>query len=183
MKRILIITGQSGAGKSTVAKEFLQFVQDGHSSLLTFGDVGKSLAIEKGFLRLGEYFEGTDTLIFKKELREALLKEISNKMQNSDFLVIEGLVYYDVVLAVKNTYKKVLIANIDVPYEIRIQRIAKKLRKTIQEAQENEKRKEKLKYTIGIDKVMECADYRLDGRKSVEEVVKELGQFVDSSWT
>lgn len=182
MKKILIITGYSGAGKSTVAKEFLRFAQDDSPALLTFGEVGKRLAVKNGFERLGEYFENTETVVFKEKLRRALLAEIDHKIQNTDFLVVEGLVYYDVVLAVKDTYKKVLLVKIDVPYEIRVQRIAEKLEKTIQEAQENEKRKAKLKYTIGIDKVMECADYRIDGRKPVEEVAAELVRLVECNW-
>lgn len=183
MKMILIIVGHSGAGKSTVATEFLQIARYNSWDLLTFAKIGKNIANKKGFSRLGEYFEGTDRNVFKRELGEELLGEISVKMKKTEYLVIEGLVYYDIVLSIKNKYKKVLVVNIDVPYEIRIERIAEKLNTTLESARKNEKNKSKLKHTIGIDKVIDCADYILDGRKSVDILVEELARLVDNEWS
>lgn len=176
MKSILIIVGHSGAGKSTLAKEYILCKE---YPLLTFRDVGKELAIKNGFSSLGTYFNSTNTMVFKKDLGEELLKKIYDKMLKTDVLIIEGLVFWDVVLSIKNIYKNVLVVNIDTPYEIRIERIAQKLRVTLQEAYENEKSKAKLKFALGIDDVLNRADFTLDGRKPVKMLVEELGQFID----
>lgn len=176
MKSIVIIVGHSGAGKSTLAKEYIQYKE---YPLLAFRDVGKKLAMENGFSSLGKYFEGTDTTVFKRDLGNQLLKEICDKMLKTDFLVIEGLVFFDVIVSVKNTYENVMVVNIDTPYEIRIERIAQKLGVSLQEAYENEKRKAKLKFALGIDEVLDNANYKLDGRKPVKMLVEELAHFVD----
>lgn len=179
MKSILIIVGHSGAGKTTLAKEYVQCKE---YPLLAFRDVGKKLAMEKGFSSLGKYFDGTDTTVFKNDLGRQLLKEISEKMLKNDFLVIEGLVFFDVVVSVKNSYENVMIVNIDTPYEIRIERIAQKLGVSLQEAFENEESKARLKLTLGIDEVLESANFKVDGRKPVKILVEELERFVESKY-
>lgn len=180
MKKILIIVGNSGAGKSTLAREYLQ-----HNDypLLTFREVGRKLAVKNGFTGIGEYFDGTDLMVFKRDLGRELLKEISDKMLITDFLVIEGLIFCDIVLAVKNKYKNVLVVNIDVPYEIRIKRIAQKLSTTLEGAIENEDNKAKLKLALGMDNVLNAADFTLDGRKSVQMLVDELIELVHGKGT
>ena len=89
---------------------------------------------------------------------------------------------------IRKKFLNVLIFNIEVPYEIRVKRIADRLSVTIKEAQKVEKEKADLKEAIGIENVLKNCEYILDGRKSIQELIEEFIGLVEkrnwkiSSW-
>lgn len=180
MKGILVIVGRSGSGKSTIAKELSLYYKQ---PLLTFSKMGRELARKKGLSNLKEYYVSANEKEFRDELGQHLMEEISMGLQKSNFVIIDDLIYDKVVLMIRKKFLNVLIFNIEVPYEIRVKRIADRLSVTIKEAQKVEKEKADLKEAIGIENVLKNCEYILDGRKSIQELIEEfIGLVEKRNW-
>ena len=62
---------------------------------------------------------------------------------------------------------------------IRYERISKRLSITIEQAKKENEIKERLKDEVGIDRLIESADYVIDGNKSINEVFEDAKQFIE----
>ena len=62
---------------------------------------------------------------------------------------------------------------------IRYERISKRLSITIEQAKKENEMKERLKDEVGIDRLIESADYVIDGNKSINEVFEDAKQFIE----
>ncbi len=62
---------------------------------------------------------------------------------------------------------------------IRYERISQRLSITIGQAKKENEIKEHLKNEVGIDKLIENADYVIDGNKSEDEVFEATKQFIE----
>ena len=61
---------------------------------------------------------------------------------------------------------------------IRYERISKRLSITIEQAKKENEIKERLKDEVGIDRLIESADYIIDGNQSINEIFELAKQFI-----
>lgn len=171
---ILVITGDSGSGKTTIAQMLHEYYS---VPLLTFSSVGKELSTLKGYKRLREYFEKCSHDIFCAELNKYLLKRILAFAEYNDCFIIEGLVSSEVIKALKDEFKNIYIVVIQTDKIIRIKRIAKRLSCSIEAAECENDLKEKIKKSLGIDEVITLSDYIIDGNREKMELFSDLLQY------
>jgi dephospho-CoA kinase len=171
---IVLIVGYTGAGKTTVANKLST---DRQAQLLTFKALGQELASAKGYKKLRDYFGATLPEISRSELDKFLqfrIEEILSNMNSDGRLVIDGLISPETVLWLKNTYENVSIIYLNVPRKLRLSRICERLKCTQSEARLEERLKNGIKQSMGIDTVIESADYHVDGTRCVWEIVNDI---------
>jgi dephospho-CoA kinase len=173
---IVLIVGYTGAGKTTVADKLST---DRQAQLLTFKALGQELASTKGYEKLRDYFGATSPEISRRELDKFLqykIEEVLNNMNIDERLVIDGLISPGTVLWLKNTYENVSIIYLNVPRALRLSRICERLKCTQSEAKQEERLKNGIKQSMGIDTVIESADYHVDGTRCVWEIVDDIAR-------
>lgn len=177
MKKIFIITGRTGAGKSTLCKRL-----ESHFNypLLTFASMGKKFANANGYNRIRECHLAMGIEVFKREISKHILETISEQLKKCDNVIIDGLYIDDVVSTLKENYNcKMLYLKTD--DDIRYERISERLSITIEQAKEENAIKERLKDEVGIEKLIENADYLIDGNKTADEVFEDTKQYIEKN--
>ena len=82
-------------------------------------------------------------------------------------VIVDGLYIYDVVRVLKENYNcKIMYLETD--NNIRYERISKRLSITIEQAKKENEIKERLKNEVEIDRLIESADYVIDGKKCID---------------
>lgn len=166
MKKIFIITGRTGAGKSTLCEKLEEYF---NYPLLSFANMGKKFANTNGYNRIRECHLAMELNEFKTKMSEYILNIISKQLSRSDVIIIDGLYIDDVVRTLKENYncKVIYLKTDDV---IRYERISQRLSITIEQAKKENEIKERLKDEVGIDTLIENADCIIDGNKTIDEV-------------
>lgn len=175
MKEIFIITGRTGAGKTTLCKRVEEYF---NYPLITFASMGKKFANENGYNRLRECHLAMGLEEFKAKISEHILDTISECLKTYDNIIIDGLYIDDVVRVLKENYScKMMYLKTD--DDIRYERIGKRLSITIEKAKEENAIKERLKDEVGIEKLIEDADFIIDGNKEPDEVFENTKQYME----
>lgn len=176
MKRIIIITGKTGAGKSTLCKSLQEYFQ---FPLLSFANMGKEFANKNGYqrirqcnldMKLEDFIEGISTHIFDT---------IDKQLNTCDYILVDGLYIAKTVLKLKEKYEcnVIYLQSSDIT---RYQRIAKRLSITIEQAKEENKIKEKLKDDVGIEILIKNSNQTIDGDKNKDEVFYKTVEYIKS---
>lgn len=176
MKRIIIITGKTGAGKSTLCKSLQEYFQ---FPLLSFANMGKEFANKNGYqrirqcnldMKLEDFIEGISTHIFDT---------IDKQLNTCDYILVDGLYIAKTVLKLKEKYEcnVIYLQSSDIT---RYQRIAKRLSITIEHARAENNVKEKLKDDVGIDILIKNSSYTIDGNKSQNEVFNDAKEYIEN---
>ena len=174
MKKIFIITGRTGAGKSTLCQKLEEYF---NYPLLSFASMGKKFANANGYNRIRECHLAMGLNEFKTKISQHILNIINEQLSNSDVVIVDGLYIDDVVRILKENYNcKTMYLETD--NNIRYERISKRLFITIEQAKKENEIKERLKDEVGIDTLIESADYVIDGNKSINEVFEDAKQFI-----
>ncbi|MCX4364294.1 MAG: AAA family ATPase [Bacilli bacterium] len=177
MQEIYIITGRTGAGKSTLCKKLAEFLE---YPLLSFANMGKDFANKNGFKRIRECHLAMELSEFKTRMADHILSIIEDELTRHEKVIIDGLYIDTVVFKLKEKYNcKLIYLNTD--DEIRYQRVAERLAISIEQAQEENKIKERLKDEVGIRELIKTADYILDGNLSIEEIFNNCCNIIKES--
>lgn len=170
MKKILVIVGHTGAGKSTVCKRLANFY---NKPLLSFASVGKEFSESLGYKRIRECYKNLGARRFKETFSEYFFSKISYFLMKSDFLIIDGLYLDDIAIKLKNMYNTLYVC-IDVPEITCVDRVAKRLGISQQEVNYEYRLKEELKENLGNDYIINNADLIVDGTKDRNVVYQEI---------
>lgn len=170
-KRIIVIVGHTGAGKSTVSSELGMKYS---VPVISFAECGKVFAKNNNYERIRDCWESMHKRDFRKGISVAMIEKVEQKLSESDALVIDGI-YDNVTLKkIQNRYSCVETVYLNVPDEIRFKRIAKRCGYTIEQVSRENSRKERIKLDLGIDGVLSKADYFINGVDSVEKIVQKI---------
>lgn len=176
MKKIYIITGRTGAGKSTVCA---RLANEFKFTLLSFAKMGKRFAMGQGYKRIRECYFAMNLDVFKTKMGEHLLHCIEDALKNEDSILIDGLYLDTVVVKLKEKYSCTIIY-INTTDAVRYERIADKLSISLEQASEENEIKERLKNEVGINELIKMADYEIDGDASSEKVYQTAGEIIKS---
>ena len=90
---------------------------------------------------------------------------------------MDGIYIDDVVKKLKEDYicKLIYLKTDD---DTRFKRISDRLSITIEQAKKENEIKEQLKNEVGINELIELADYVIDGNQSKEKIFKNTKQFI-----
>lgn len=128
MKKIFIITGRTGAGKTTLCQRLEEYFD---YPLLTFASMGKKFANENGYNRIRECHLAMGLNEFKTKISQYILNIMSEQLSNSDVVIVDGLYIDDVVKILKENYScKIMYLKTD--DNIRYERISQRLSITIE---------------------------------------------------
>lgn len=141
MKNIFIITGRTGAGKTTLCKK-LEI--DLNYPLLTFAVMGKSFANKNGYNKIRECHLAMEKEEFNTKISEYMLNIIKETLNTCNTIIVDGLYMYELVKTLKEDYNCTVIY-LKLDENTRYERIAQRLRVTIEEAKKENEIKEKLK--------------------------------------
>ncbi len=175
MKRIFIITGRTGAGKSTLCQRLEKYF---NYPLLTFASMGKKFANANGYNRIRECHLAMGLNEFKTKISQHILNIMNEQLNTNDIIIVDGLYIDEVVRILKENYncKMIYLKTDD---NIRYERISQRLSITIEKAKKENEIKEHLKDDVGIDTLIENADYVINGNKSKDEVFEATKQFIE----
>ena len=170
MKKILIIVGHTGAGKSTICQCLMELYS---VPLISFANVGKSFSNSLGYKRIRDCYKNIGSVEFKKMFSEYFWDRILECLSKSDFLIIDGLYLDDIAKKLKYLYET-LCVYINVPEDICIKRVADRLGKTYESVVNEYKLKENLKEHLGSEYIISYADVTVDGIKDKVSVYKDI---------
>lgn len=159
MKKIVLITGRTGAGKSTLCR---RISDDSHFQLLSFAKAGKEFAQSKGYEHIRKCYHDLGKEIFAKDFTEFFSKIINDKINSFSNVIIDGLYVESIALRLKEQYS-VLIIDIDVPLEVCLQRIFNRENNKSIDVKKEYSSKEELKTHLGNDAIINLADIVIDG--------------------
>ncbi len=176
MKRIFIITGKTGAGKSTLCTKLESYF---NYPLLSFKSMATKYANEYGFKTLREHYSSMDFSEYKIKVSEYILNIINEQMNKADTVIVDGLYIDDVVKTLEKNYNcKILYLKAD--DVIRYERTAKRMCSSMGQAKKEDEIRARSKSKLGINNLIESADYIIDGNKTVEEVFSVTKQYIEN---
>lgn len=167
-KNVFSITGYSCAGKSTLITEL---IENSQANILRYGEIhwmairssGYKLGIdwikERGF----EEYEDRVLSFFKKELGSC----------NSNSIIVDGIFSYKCFEYLKNR-KDIELVNIllETNFDNRLIRMMKREGYSEKEADERLKSVDWLKGNAGLIRIIEQADFIIDGENDKEEITR-----------
>jgi len=168
---ILLIVGQSGAGKTYLSKKLSMVIG---CPLLIFSEIGAAFGKEKyNCSSFAECFNLPNSDEFINELNYFIYSYILEKFLclHGNVIVIDGLVSIGAIRLLKSECIDVKIFYLNTPYELRIERIMKRLGCSHKEAEVEEQIKFSRKNRLGIDEAIKIADHRLDGSKQIDDIL------------
>lgn len=169
MKKILVVVGHTGAGKSTICKNISDMY---NIPLISFASAGKDFSNNLGYKRIRECYKEIGVEKFKKEFSEFFFNCITDHITKCDALIIDGLYIDDVADICKQNYST-LFVYIDVPKEICVRRVSERMH-TSENVYSEYSLKEDLKEHLGNDAVIANADAIIDGTKDREIVLRDM---------
>lgn len=176
MKKIIVITGRTGAGKSTVCRRLQEYF---NYPLLTFASMGKEFASKNGYNRIRECHLGMDLEEFIEGISNHIFDTLDKKLNTCDIVLVDGLYISKTVEKLKEKYE-CSILYLKVSDTIRYERIAERLSTTIEQARVEDDVKEKLKDDVGIDILIKNSSCIIDGNQSPSKVFKDIKEYIES---
>ena len=177
MKKIFIITGKTGAGKTTLCEKLGDYFE---YPILSFSDMRKEFAYVNGYKRIRDCYLAMELNDFKTTISEHFLKIIKERLNTNDVIIIDGLYIDEVAKTLMENYN-VKIIYLKADDYIRYKRISQKLSITIENAKIENDEKERLKNEVGIETLIKNADIIIDGNKSQYEVFNMTKFFIKES--
>ena len=103
-----------------------------------------------------------------------MIKNVEQKLSESDVLIIDGIYDSVTLKEIKSCYSCVETVYLSVPDEIRFKRIAKRCGYTTVQVMKENNRKECIKLDLGIDKVLSKADHVINAVDSIHNIVQKI---------
>lgn len=176
MKRIVIIVGKTGVGKSTLCR---RIADTSHFQLLSFAKAGKEFARSKGYEHIRECYHNLGKEIFTKDFTEFFSQIINDKINSFSNVIIDGLYVESIALKLKEQYS-VLIIDIDAPLEICLQRIFNRENNGFIDVKKEYLSKEELKIHLGSNAIIELADVVIDGTDDSDTVYNNVQRYISN---
>ena len=174
MCTVFIIAGKTGAGKSTISEWInLKF----GFPVISFANIGKTFALNHGKKRLRECYQTMEKTIFVHSLTDAIKSTIRGAVDNNEVLIIDGLYAYDAIQDLRKTCK-VIVIYIQVKDSARYARISKRLEIEEYSAKKEDQLKEQIKTVLGNNRILEAADYLINGNASLDSVKESIRKIV-----
>lgn len=176
MKKIIVITGNSGAGKSTVCKRLQEYF---NYPLLTFAGMGKEFANKNGYNRIRECHLGMDLEEFIEGISNYIFHTIDKELTTCDIVLVDGLYIAKTVEKLKEKYE-CHILYLKTSDTIRYERIAERLSTTVEQAKVEDKVKEKLKDDVRMDILIKNSSCTIDGNQSQNKVFNDIKEYIEN---
>ena len=174
MCKVFIIAGKTGAGKSTIS-EWIN-IEFGFP-VISFANIGKTFALNHGKKRLRECYQTMEKTIFVHSLTDAIISTIHGAVDNNDVLIVDGLYAYDAIQDMRKTCK-VIVIYIQAEDSARYARISKRLEIGEYSAKKEDQLKEQIKTDLGNNRILEAADYLINGNASLDSVKESIKKIV-----
>ena len=170
-KKIIVIVGHTGAGKSTVSSEIGMRYS---LPVISFAECGKMFARNNNYERIRDCWKSMHKQEFQKGISETMIKNVEQKLSESDVLIIDGIYDSVTLKEIKSCYSCDETVYLSVPDEIRFKRIAKRCGYTTVQVMKENNRKECIKLDLGIDKVLSKADHVINAVDSIHNIVQKI---------
>ena len=160
--QLVLIVGKSGSGKTSISKLLGKYFD---CEVLNFSKIGRK----------------TDEDISTEEINmihDQIINCICEKANAEEFIIIEGIASIDVMKKLKEIFNTIVFF-LDVPLEIRINRIAERESCTYLCAKEIESANEVGKQKEGLDKVIKEADVIVDGSVGLKEMLSTIVKIIN----
>lgn len=174
MKKIFIITGRTGAGKSTLCEKLEQYF---HYPIFSFASMGKSFASNNGYKRIRDCHLSMNLNEFKIKMSTYIFDIIDKQMNTCNCIIVDGLYIDDTLKRLKEKYD-CYVVYLRVDDMVRYERISSRLSITLEEAKKENELKERLKDDVGIDTFIQNSDFIIDGNKSILEVCEIAKEYI-----
>jgi dephospho-CoA kinase len=178
MKKVIILTGMPGSGKSTAAMEF---------SKLNVPIIGMGDAVRKEMRRRGIEINNRSIRLFSKRMTEKngkkyvinlVKKELLETFKTHDIAVLDGSRRLSEVEEVKREGYKPIILGIIADKETRFSRIIKRKNESDFSSYKEFEWREKLELGYGVAEVIASADYYIDNSKNKNEFIIHIKSFL-----
>jgi dephospho-CoA kinase len=178
MKKVIILTGMPGSGKSTAALEFQK---------LKIPVIGMGDAVRKEMRRRGIEINNRSIRLFSKSMTKKhgnkyviglVKKELIEAFKNTDIAVLDGSRRMSEVEEVRKEGYKPIILGIIADKQVRFRRIVKRKNEGDFSSYNEFEWREKLELGYGIADVIASADYYIDNKGSKEKFLNEIKRFL-----
>lgn len=175
MNEILLFTGNSGAGKSTIAHHIAKRFDGVH---LSEREISRSLAFEKGYDRSRVWVKDVGLEAAASSIRERTLALIGE--HENQLVLVDGV--YDRLLPPEinrlYTARRLGIIAVEASSDLRVDRCARRMGGVaLSAAQEDVAYLDAVKEHVGAREVVANADLRIINEGSIEEAVEEVARF------
>jgi dephospho-CoA kinase len=178
MKKVIILTGMPGSGKSTAALEF---------SNLNVPVIGMGDAIRKEMKRLGIEINNRSLRLFSKKMTRIhgrkyvinlVKKELLEVFKTNNIVVLDGARRISEVEEVKKEGYRPVILAIIADKEVRFNRIVKRKNESDFSSYSEFEWREKQELGYGISEVIASADYYIDNNGSEKLFLQNIKRFL-----
>lgn len=177
MKNVLIITGYSASGKSTLAENVCITLGN---PLISTRKLLSELAVIEGYQNIDSFVDTIPKEKFKKLFDNYLIRKINTVDLYSNLLIIDGLVSFNLLKQlIKNGKYNIKIIYIEVPEKERFRRILEREKIQLETAIIKDHKKNNSKRFLGIERIKNMADYILDGTLTPLELLYKTVEIIN----
>lgn len=178
MKKVIVLTGMPGSGKSTAAIEF---------SKLGIPIIGMGDAVRKEMRRRGIEINNRSIRLFSKRMTEEhgkkyvinlVKKELAEIFKTHNIVVLDGSRRMSEVMEIEKEGYMPIILGIVADKSLRFRRIVSRKNESDFSSYDEFKWREKLELGYGIADVIASADYYVDNSKSRKEFTENINKFL-----
>ncbi len=178
MKKVIILTGMPGSGKSTAALEFLK---------LKIPVIGMGDAVRKEMRRRGMEINNRSIRLFSKRMTaehgnkyviDLVKKELIEVFKTANIAVLDGSRRMSEVDEVSNEGYKPVILCIIADKQVRFKRIVKRKNESDFSSYSEFEWREKQELGYGIAEVIASADYYIDNMRSKGAFLEDIKRFL-----
>ncbi|EFD92543.1 MAG: hypothetical protein BJBARM5_0739 [Candidatus Parvarchaeum acidophilus ARMAN-5] len=178
MKKIIVLTGMPGSGKSTAAVEFLK---------LGIPVIGMGDAVRKEMRRKGIEINNKSIRMFSKKMtskhgKKYVINLVKNELldifKTHNIVVLDGARRMSEVEEVEKEGYKPIILGIITDKQLRFKRIVNRKNESDFSSYNEFKWREKLELSYGIADVIASADYYIDNSSSKSVFITSLKKFL-----
>jgi len=179
-KKLVVIVGLPGSGKSTVA-EFIK--KEFNADIVHSGDIIREEVKRRGL----EYTPENDAIIADwfnatEEGERLLVQRVWNKIKESekDLIVVEGFRATENIKILEEIAKiKPFVIAVTASFNVRVQRELKRGRFGKEESKKYLKLREEQEKGHGVEDLIECAGYTIDNSElSIEETNAKISKII-----
>ena len=176
---IFAIVGFSGSGKTSLVR----LLEKNHSMYtISYRSLLRKFILPIGYDGVQDYFSKVDARCFRESLDDFALKEILSVIQRTSLpIVVDGLYSSFVYKSLKSSSDiDVKVIYINASSNIRLERLEARVNSK-DGARDEELTRNGFKRVLGIELVIQQADYEINGNNDFEDVYCDLEKIVQFS--
>jgi dephospho-CoA kinase len=167
--KIILFTGLSGSGKSTIAKEIGKSL---NLPVISLREVLHTLAVEKGFARTRDWVASVGIAKVLDEGKIELARRIGNS-ENTQVVLIDDVIDPETPRFLRENGNTTFVVRVKVNRHLRRRWIAHRLRVPPREAAKELKFLDAIKTKAGIGKVIQTADIEIRNFGRIKETINK----------